>query len=31
MDSNHGNLYKDILALVLGRYGLFHDEVNGTE
>ena len=31
VDSNHGNLYNKLLTLVLGRYGVFHDEVNGTE
>ena len=31
LDSNHGNLYNKLLALVLGRYGVPHAEVNGTE
>ena len=26
--SNHGNLYNELLALVLGRYGVPHAEVN---
>ena len=29
--SNHGNLYVTPPTLVLGRYGLPHAEVNGTE
>ena len=29
--SNHGNLYIKLLSLVLGRYGLPHANVNGTE
>ena len=29
--SNHENLYNEILALVLGRYGVFHAEANGTD
>ena len=29
--SNHSNLYNELLALVLGRYGIFRAEVNGTE
>ena len=29
--SNHGNLYVTLLALVLGRHGVPHTEVNGTE
>ena len=30
MASNHGNLYNEILALLLGHYGAIHAEVNGT-
>ena len=26
--SNHGNLYNELLALMLGRYGVPHAEVN---
>ena len=29
--SNHGNLCNELIALVLGCYGVFHAEVNGTE
>ena len=29
VDSNHGNLYVILFALVLGSYGLPHSEVNG--
>ena len=29
MDINHGNLYNELLALVLGRYALLHANVNG--
>ena len=29
--SNHVNLYDELLALVLGRYGATHAEVNSTE
>ena len=28
---NHGNRYVTVLALLLGRYGIPHAEVNGTE
>ena len=31
MASNRGNLYVTLLALVLGRYRVPHDEVNVTE
>ena len=31
MGINHSNLYKKIITLVQGRYGLLHAEVNGTE
>ena len=31
VSSNHGNLYKNLLALVLGHYGVPQAEVNGTE
>ena len=29
--SNHGNLYNDLLYLLLGRYRVFHSKENGTE
>ena len=29
--SNHGNLYNKLCDLVLGRYGVFHDKVNGMD
>ena len=29
--SNHHNLYNKLLALLLGRYGLFQAKVNDTE
>ena len=29
--SNHSNLYNELIALVLGRYVIFHTKVNGTE
>ena len=28
MAINHGNLYNELLALVLGRYGVFHAKIN---
>ena len=28
---NHGNLYKELLALVLGNCGVFYAEVDDTE
>ena len=28
MASNHGNLYNELLAMVLGRYRVIHDEVH---
>ena len=31
MDSNHINLYNELIILLLGRYGVFHAEVNGSE
>ena len=31
VDSNHGNLYVTLLALVLGRYGVPHAEAKGKE
>ena len=31
MDSNHVNIYKKLISLVLGRYGVPHTQVNGTE
>ena len=31
MDSNHGNIYLTLLAMVLGRYGVPHVAVNVTE
>ena len=31
MDSNHGNLYNELLVLVLGLYGVIHAEVNILE
>ena len=29
--SNHGNLYVKLFALMLGRYGVPHVKVNGTD
>ena len=31
MDRNHGNIYNKLLALVLGRYRVFHNNMNDTE
>ena len=31
MASNDGNLYNKLLDLLLGRYGVPHDELNGTD
>ena len=31
VDSNYGNIHKKLFVLVLGRYGVPHVKVNGTE
>ena len=31
VDINHGNLYNELISLVLGHYGVTHAKVNGTE